>query len=218
MLQAIQTANLLLVDDQESNIQLLTSILEAAGYTKLVSTTDARQAVPLFGQITGPHPARFDDALCGRLPGAGADQARTPYSADFLILVLTADITNEAKHRALTLGAKDFLTKPFYPVEVLLRIRNFPHTRFLHLQFQEQNRVLEERVRERTSELEQAQEEILERSALEPSIETTTPASTPAAWGTSLPSWPVRWVCQSNRPSAPQGRSLARCGQNRYSR
>ena len=167
MLQTIQTANVLLVDDQESNIQLLTSILNAAGYTKLVSTTDARQAVPLFGQI------RPDlillDLMMPYVDGFQVMEqirALTPDRAYLPILVLTADITKEAKHRALTLGAKDFLTKPFDPVEVLLRIRNLLETRFLHLQFQEQNRVLEERVRERTSELEQAQEEILERLAL----------------------------------------------------
>jgi DNA-binding response OmpR family regulator len=40
------------------------------------------------------------------------------------ILVLTADITLEAKRRALALGASDFLTKPFDAVEVLLRVRH----------------------------------------------------------------------------------------------
>jgi putative nucleotidyltransferase with HDIG domain len=79
---------------------------------------------------------------------------------------LTADITPEAKRRALTEGALDFLTKPFDATEVLLRIKNLLQTRLLHLQLREQNEVLDEKVRERTADLEATQVEILERLAL----------------------------------------------------
>jgi len=86
---------------------------------------------------------------------------------DFLpILVLTADITPEAKRRALAEGALDFLTKPFDATEVVLRIKNLLRTRALHLQLQGQNQLLDQKVRERTDELEETQIEILERLAL----------------------------------------------------
>ena len=49
------------------------------------------------------------------------------------ILILTADIRPEIKRRALSAGAKDFVTKPFDRTEVLLRIQNLLETRFLHL-------------------------------------------------------------------------------------
>ncbi|MGH2371927.1 MAG: HD domain-containing phosphohydrolase, partial [bacterium] len=68
--------------------------------------------------------------------------------------------------RALAGGAKDFLTKPVDATEVVLRIRNLLETRMLHLQLQDQNEILEEKVLDRTRELEQAQIEILERLAL----------------------------------------------------
>ena len=61
--------------------------------------------------------------------------------------------------------ARDFLTKPFDPVEVLLRMRSLLETRFLHQQIQGQNEILEEKVQKRTQELEAAQIEILERLA-----------------------------------------------------
>ena len=48
---------------------------------------------------------------------------------------------------------------------MLLRIRTLLETRFLYLQIQGQNQVLEAEVRERTEELEAAQIEILERLA-----------------------------------------------------
>ena len=66
------------------------------------------------------------------------------------MIVLTADITQQAKHRALDEGATDFLCKPFDHAEVLLRVRNALQARFLHRQLQNQNIVLEERVKVRT--------------------------------------------------------------------
>jgi putative two-component system response regulator len=79
--------------------------------------------------------------------------------------MLTGDDTPEAKREALTRGAKDFLNKPFHSDEVLLRIGTLLETRFLYLQVQSQNQILEGKVRDRTRELEAAQIEIIERLA-----------------------------------------------------
>jgi len=80
-------------------------------------------------------------------------------------LMLTGDDTPEAKREALSRGAKDFLNKPFHSDEVLLRIGTLLETRFLYLQIQSQNQILEAKVRDRTRELEAAQIEIIERLA-----------------------------------------------------
>jgi putative two-component system response regulator len=82
------------------------------------------------------------------------------------ILVLTADMTPQAKQQALSGGASDFLLKPFDATEVLLRIGNLLQTRRLHLELQDQNQLLERRVSDRTAQLEAAHNEILERLAL----------------------------------------------------
>jgi putative two-component system response regulator len=71
------------------------------------------------------------------------------------IIVLTADITWEARRHALADGATDFLSKPLDEIEVKLRIKNVLKTRFLHRQLQNEKALLEERVRERTALLEQ---------------------------------------------------------------
>jgi signal transduction histidine kinase len=71
------------------------------------------------------------------------------------ILVLTADITVETKRRALASGAKDLVTKPLDHSEVVLRIKNLLENRFLHLELEKQNVLLEEQVRDRTAQLEQ---------------------------------------------------------------
>ena len=48
------------------------------------------------------------------------------------VLVLTADSTTEARDRALSNGARDYLTKPFDTVEVALRVGNLLETRQLY--------------------------------------------------------------------------------------
>ena len=82
------------------------------------------------------------------------------------ILILSADVTPEARRDALSRGAKDFLNKPFQPDEILLRIKTLLETRLLYVQIQSQNQMLEAKVRERTRALEEAQVEIVERLAM----------------------------------------------------
>jgi len=63
--------------------------------------------------------------------------------ADLPVLVLTADATRSATHRALELGANDFLTKPLDATELMLRVRNLLQTRALHVGLQRRHRWLE---------------------------------------------------------------------------
>jgi len=159
-------APILIVDDQEVNLRLLELVMQQAGYNQIALTTDPREVVPLFTSFKPD--LLLLDLHMPHLDGyAVMEQLKPHLSPDtyFPILVLTADITSEAKQRALTMGARDFLVKPFDITEVLLRIRNLLETRFLHLQLQNQNQLLEEKVRERTRELEDAQVEIIERLA-----------------------------------------------------
>jgi len=76
-----------------------------------------------------------------------------PTNTYFPILVLTADITTESKQKALAGGASDFLTKPFDLIEVDLRINNLLQARYFHQQLENQNQILEEKVKERIREI-----------------------------------------------------------------
>jgi signal transduction histidine kinase/CheY-like chemotaxis protein len=71
------------------------------------------------------------------------------------VLVLTADVTTQARERALSGGARDFLTKPFDVVEVLLRVRNLLETRVLYTR-QRQAREEAERAERRAAFLAEA--------------------------------------------------------------
>jgi putative two-component system response regulator len=163
----LTTARILIVDDQASNVMLLEAILQEEDYTAYKSITDSRQALPVYLKyqpdlilldLQMPHLDGFQ--VMNQLRGCVQPGAFLP------ILVLTADITPETKRQALAEGATDFLTKPFDQTEVLLRIKNLLGTRLLHLQLEDQNLLLEQKVRERTAELEETQLEILERLAL----------------------------------------------------
>jgi putative two-component system response regulator len=159
-------ARIMIVDDQEPNIRLLTQILGRHGYGNIAGYTAASRALEAFGEqepdlvlldLHMPDHDGFD--VLAKI------RSRAPAIHGLPVLVLTADVTSEAKLTALDRGASDFLTKPFDPAEVLLRIRNLLTTRALHLEVQRSIDLLELRVRERTSELEAAQVEVAQRLA-----------------------------------------------------
>ncbi len=151
---SLKSARILIIDDQESNIALLESMLEREGYTDLKSTTDSRQVSALFDQFQ-PDLILLDLRMPHLDGFAVMEQLRERLLAQVYlpILVLTADVTDETKLRALAVGARDFLTKPFDLTEVSLRIRNLLETRYLHLQQKNQNQILEQKIQERTAEL-----------------------------------------------------------------
>jgi len=62
------------------------------------------------------------------------------------ILVLTSHITTETKQKALSCGAKDFLTKPFDSIEISYRIKNLLETQFLYQKLRSRNQLLEEKI------------------------------------------------------------------------
>jgi len=162
----LRDARILIVDDEPANVLLLERILKRDGYQQVRSTTDARRALPMFQEFA-PDLVLLDLRMPHLDGFAVMEQLRprVPMDAYLPILVLTADITPMAKEKALSGGARDFLTKPLDATEVLLRIRNLLETRFLHLELHGEKRALEEKVAERTRELDLARLEILERLA-----------------------------------------------------
>jgi putative two-component system response regulator len=160
-------ATILIIDDQENNIRILERLLLKSGYDRLVTTTDPREALDLF-QRHEPDLVLLDLHMPYLDGFAVLEQlgAQIPEHSFLPVLVLTADLSGEARTRALAMGAKDFLAKPFDSIEVMLRIQNLLEARFLYLELQNQNELLERKVLQRTQELEQAQVEILERLAL----------------------------------------------------
>jgi putative two-component system response regulator len=160
-----KNARILIVDDEAANVDLLRRLLERAGFSRIESTNDAREAADLYVKFR-PDLILLDLHMPHRDGLEVMDELNQIAEASYLpILMLTGDDTQEAKREALSRGAKDFLNKPFHSDEVLLRIGTLLETRFLYLQIQSQNQILEAKVRDRTRELEAAQIEIIERLA-----------------------------------------------------
>ena len=160
-----KNARILIVDDEHINVELLRRLLERAGFSRIESTNDSREAVDLYLNFR-PDLIVLDLHMPHRDGLEVLDDLNAIAEASYLpILMLTGDDTQEAKREALSRGAKDFLNKPFHSDEVLLRIGTLLETRFLYLQIQSQNQMLEAKVRDRTRELEAAQIEIIERLA-----------------------------------------------------
>jgi len=163
----LRGSRILVVDDEIANVRVLRRLLERAGYGDVLGTTDPREAVSLYEEehpdlvlldLHMPHMDGFE-VLQGL-------RARIPGDVYLPVLVLTGDLDPEVKERALSMGARDFVTKPFESTEVLLRIKNLLETRHLHRELRSYSLTLEERVRARTRELADAQVEILQRLAL----------------------------------------------------
>jgi putative two-component system response regulator len=164
--EMIARAKILIVDDQEQNLRLLRRILENQGCEQIRETTQGSQAVGIVDEFAPdlvlldlhmPDPDGFEilRLLKNRLSGPRG----------LAVLILTGDATRDTKRAALSLGARDFLAKPFDSGEALLRIGNLLETRFLYQELELQNAQLEMRVRERTADLAESQVETLERLA-----------------------------------------------------
>jgi putative two-component system response regulator len=165
--QELRELRILAVDDEPSNVLLLRRILERAGYTRVQTTTEPARVPRMFVEsrpdlvLLDLHMPEIDGfELMERLAPVTDDGRGVPF------LVLTADATEETKRRALSSGARDFLTKPLDQIELLLRVRNLLHVQRLQYRLQEQNASLEDEVAERTQDLERARLEILDRLAL----------------------------------------------------
>jgi len=160
----LSSSSILIVDDQQPNVDLLDQILGMQGYRKVASTTDSRQVATICSELN-PDLILLDLHM-PHLSGLEViEQLRCTASDLYLpILVLTADITPEAKRQALQSGASDFLSKPFDVTEVLLRVRSLLETRFLYLQVQNHNSRLEETVGARTRALEAAQDALVRKN------------------------------------------------------
>jgi formate hydrogenlyase transcriptional activator len=168
----ILNAKILIVDDQQANVQLLEQMLGDAGYLRVSSTMNPKQVCGLYREN------RYDLILLDlQMPGMDGfqvmDGLKEVESGGYVpVLVITAQPGH--KLRALTAGAKDFISKPFDLVEAKTRIHNMLEVRLLYKKIENYSKDLELTVRERTGELTDAniqlREEIQERRRGEESL------------------------------------------------
>ncbi len=155
---------ILLVDDTKTNIDVL---IQALGDEyKLAVALEGKKAIEIAKNnavdlilldIMMPVLDGFD--VCRILK-------KDPVTRDIPVIFITAMDAAKEKTKGFKIGAVDYITKPFDGVEVKARVKTHLHLKLSREALKNQNKVLEEKVRERTQELADTQIEILQRLGL----------------------------------------------------
>src|SRR5687768_1824445 len=130
---------LLVVDDNEDNRYTLTRQLARAGYKHVVAAQGGREALALMRS------QRFDlvllDIVMPDLDGFEVCQELREEEAtrDVPVIFLTALDDTLDKVRAFSVGAVDYLTKPFRSEELLARVSTHLALRQARAALEEQN-------------------------------------------------------------------------------
>lgn len=157
-------ANILIVDDEPSIVRLLTRALRSAGYSSIEGYTDSMEALAALNS-TMPDLIVLDINMPGMSGYDFLNDLSQRLTEDTFLPVLMVSGLSEAETRlqALQAGAQNFLTKPIDIKLFLAHVRSLLETRFMSLRLNEVRGVLEELVRRRTAQLQQAHLEILDR-------------------------------------------------------
>lgn len=158
---ALRDARILILDDEVGMSCLVSSFLNRLGYQNLRRVNRSAQA---FVEMEAFQPDLL--LLDLMMPGMNGFQVLDKlrhgknWERALPVLVLTGETAAEHKRRALSAGATDLLGKPFDPSEFAMRVRNLLEAHFNRQAVAEQNIRLEDRVAERTRQLETALEEL----------------------------------------------------------
>jgi putative two-component system response regulator len=150
----------LVVDDHEPTLQMLSSLARHGLGASVRGTTDSRDVLALFAEFE-PDLLLLDLHMPGLDGLALVEQVRQRVThGEFLpIVMFSGDASPQARQRALELGASDFIAKPIVPAEVTLRLQNLLRLRRLTCR-------LEQEVQSRLSELRNAELDVANRLAM----------------------------------------------------
>lgn len=163
-------ASILIVDDTPDNLRFLSKFLSQKGYK-------VRNAINGYLALTAAKAAKPDLILLDiQMPDMDGYQVchilkTDPETYEIPVIFLTAMNSVIDKVKAFSIGGADYITKPFHLEEVLIRIENQLKFQAAKAEIRQLNSELENRVSDRTVELEKANEklkqEIVERQRAE---------------------------------------------------
>ena len=160
--KTIKDAKILIVDDQPANVTLIEKMLDIDGYNNVISTTDPTQVEAIYLEQNSD--LVLLDLNMPVMDGYQVLAKIREVDPDYPpIIVLTAQSDRESRIKALDLGARDFLAKPFDRVELMTRIRNMLEVRIMTTAMKNQNKILDGMVKERTKELNDTRLEVIRR-------------------------------------------------------
>ena len=120
----LNSATVMMVDDEPITLDVVQAYLEEAGYQKFVNTSEPAEAMDL---VASEDPdVLLLDLMMPKVSGFDIlkDLRSNPKFQYLPVIVLTSSTDSETKLKALEMGATDFLAKPVDPSELVLRLRN----------------------------------------------------------------------------------------------
>ena len=158
----IKNARILIVDDEPKNIEILKQALQFNGYQYFRSTSDSRDTFSIFKEFEPD--LLLLDLRMPYMDGFEVMEQLQSISPDYFpILILTAQSDEETCNKALINGGKDFMRKPINLMEMNNRVKNLLEVYLLHKQVTNQNIILEQKVDERTQELNRSRLSVIQR-------------------------------------------------------
>ncbi|MFE1747035.1 EAL domain-containing protein [Coleofasciculus sp. H7-2] len=155
----MEKEDILIVDDTPENLRFLSTLLMKQGYSirKALSGQMALTAV----QTVAPDLILLDIMMLSMDGYEVCEKLKAdPETAAIPVIFLSALSEAFDKVKAFSVGGADYITKPFQFEEVLARVQNQLELRAAKIQNQQLNAQLEERVKERTLQLEVANQEL----------------------------------------------------------
>jgi PAS domain S-box-containing protein len=142
------TANILIVDDHLQTLRLLSTTLMKQGYqVKCVSNGEMALSTV---QLSPPDLVLLDIMMPDMDGYQVCQQLKShPQTCEIPIIFISALHESIDKVQAFSLGAIDYITKPFDLEEVLLRIHHHLHLQFLQKRLTEKNQQLQQEIQAR---------------------------------------------------------------------
>lgn len=153
-------SRILIVDDNPKNLEVLGKTLENRNHS-------VEFAVDGPGALEWVENQVFDLILLDvMMPGMNGFEVckklrLNPEHDDTPVIFLTAETDKKSIVKGLELGAQDYVIKPFNTEELLARVNTHLELRKSRVKLKTVNKWLQEKVRERTRQLEKANEELL---------------------------------------------------------
>ncbi|MBO8155581.1 MAG: response regulator [Bacillaceae bacterium] len=151
---SFKDSSILVIDDQRTITLILKKTLTESGFHNVTCINDPRDAMKTFEEVKPD--LILQDLAMPHINGFELLKMFREKESIIPIIVLTSEQDPESKYNALSLGANDFLRKPFDKAELLARIHN-------NLAIRHQHKILEQKVAERTKELQETQIEVIHR-------------------------------------------------------
>lgn len=146
--------HILMADDDSALRETMTDILESSGYT-VTTTSRGDEALRIVKE------ASFDVILLDiNMPEKNGLEITEILKNDestthIPIIIVTGETDTQLRLKALKLGADDFLEKPPHYTELIARIRNLVKVKAYNDCMRNDNKILEEKVNQRTKQLQE---------------------------------------------------------------